>query len=87
MSEKQSVAFLSGELELVARRFFADCKWLGVTPSIAEAAGIWWRDYGASHDLDMADVLVVATAEHHGLAFAALNLKHFPMLKGLKRAY
>ena len=31
--------------------------------------------------------LIAATAEHHGLDLATLNVKHFPMFKRLKAAY
>lgn len=50
-------------------------------------AGTYIRHYRASHALDIPDALIAATAEHHGLALATLNVKHFPMLDGLKRAY
>jgi len=30
---------------------------------------------------------IAATAEHHGLKLATLNVKHFPMFPKLKRAY
>lgn len=50
-------------------------------------AGSYMRHYHASHALDIPDALIAATAEHHGLALATLNVKHFPMLDGLKRAY
>jgi predicted nucleic acid-binding protein len=54
---------------------------------IFKAAGAHLRHFHASHSLDMADALIAATAEHHGLKLATLNVKHFPMIKGLKRAY
>ena len=45
------------------------------------------RHFQASHGLDVSDALIAATAEQHGLALATLNIKHFPMFKGLKRPY
>ena len=33
------------------------------------------------------DAIIAATAEHHGLRLATLNVKHFPMFPKLKRAY
>ncbi len=40
-----------------------------------------------SHGLDDIDALIAATAEHHGLRLATLNVKHFPMFPKLRRAY
>lgn len=50
-------------------------------------AGSYMRHYRASHAIDIPDALIAAAAEHHGLRLATLNVKHFPMLKGLRRAY
>lgn len=60
---------------------------LPVTFEIARIAGQHARHYQPSHGLDDLDALIAATAEHHGLALATLNVKHFPMIKGLKAAY
>jgi predicted nucleic acid-binding protein len=60
---------------------------LSVTPFIAEAAGHAMRHFKKSHDLDIADALIGATAEEHGLQLATLNVKHFPMLPRLRPAY
>ncbi len=50
-------------------------------------AGVFSRLYEPSHGLDDIDALIAATAEHHGLRLATLNVKHFPMFPKLKRAY
>lgn len=50
-------------------------------------AGSYMRHFRASYAIDIPDALIAATAEHHGLKLATLNVKHFPMLKGLRRAY
>lgn len=60
---------------------------LPVTLDIARTAGQHMKHFGASHGLDDFDALIAATAEHHGLPLATLNVKHFPMLKGLKAAW
>lgn len=73
--------------EAVARGFFRECKIVGISETIAEGAGNALRHYQASHGLDVPDALIAATAEQHGLALATLNVKHFPMFKGLKAAY
>jgi predicted nucleic acid-binding protein len=54
---------------------------------IASLAGDYLRQYGRSHGIDLIDTLIAATAKTSGLALATLNLKHFPMFKGLRRPY
>jgi predicted nucleic acid-binding protein len=54
---------------------------------IASLAGDYLRQYGRSHGVDPIDALIAATAKTSGLALATLNLKHFPMFKGLRRPY
>jgi predicted nucleic acid-binding protein len=73
--------------ELAARSFFRDCHQLSLSPVIAETGGMMLRHYKASHGTDVPDALIAATAEHHGLTLATLNVKHFPMFKKLKPAY
>lgn len=58
-----------------------------VTETIADRGGVLLRHYHPSHGIDVSDAIIAATAEQHGLALATLNLKHFPMIKGLKRPY
>lgn len=58
-----------------------------VDRSIAERAGQLIKHYKSSHGIDDFDALIAATAEHHGLALATLNVKHFPMFPKLKAAY
>ncbi len=60
---------------------------LPVTPDIARRAGVFVRLYDASHGIGAIDAIIGATAEHHGLRLATLNVKHFPMFPKLKRAY
>ena len=55
--------------------------------AIAARAGVFVRLYGGSHSIDDPDAIIAATAEHHGLRLATLNVKHFPMFPKLKRAY
>jgi predicted nucleic acid-binding protein len=40
-----------------------------------------------SHGIDIPDAIIAATAEHHGLKLATLNVRHFPMFRKLKPAY
>ena len=45
------------------------------------------RLFGRSHSVELGDALIAATAEHHDLKLATLNVRHFPMFKRLKPAY
>lgn len=54
---------------------------------IARLAGDYVRDFGKSHGVDPIDALIAATAKTKGLDLATLNIEHFPMFRGLKRAY
>jgi predicted nucleic acid-binding protein len=60
---------------------------LPVTSPIARAAGQHVKHYRRSHGLDDLDALIAATAEHHRLALATRNVKHFPMFAKLKAPY
>jgi predicted nucleic acid-binding protein len=60
---------------------------LPVTQDIAKRAGIFVRLYQASHSVASMDAIIAATAEHHGLKLATLNVKHFPMFPKLKPPY
>ena len=60
---------------------------LAVTSEIAKQAGNYLRHFSLSHGIDIPDAIIAATAEHHGLKLATLNVKHFPMFPKLKRAY
>lgn len=51
---------------------------------IARHAGELRRRYRRSHSaIGLADSLIAATAEAHGLELATLNVRHFPMIAGL----
>ena len=53
----------------------------------AKRAGELLAKYRPSHGIDAIDAMIAATAEVHDLELATLNLKHFPMIKGLQRPY
>jgi predicted nucleic acid-binding protein len=65
----------------------APLKGLPVTAEIAERGGGFMRHFGKTHRIDIPDAIIAATAEHHGLRLATLNVKHFPMFPKLKRPY
>ena len=60
---------------------------VGVTREIARAGGLFKRDYGKSHGISLADAILAATAQSETAELCTLNVKHYPMLKGLKGAY
>ena len=73
------------ERDIVAVRQQLSC--LPIGEEIGERAGSIMRHFHKSHGIDIPDALIAATAEHHGLRLATLNVKHFPMFPKLKRAY
>jgi predicted nucleic acid-binding protein len=60
---------------------------LPITPEIAELGGLFSRDFRSSHGCGLADCLIAATADLHGLMLVTLNAKHFPMLKTKETPY
>jgi len=60
---------------------------LPITSETAELAGLFSRDFRPSHGCGLADCLVAATAQLHGLKLATLNSKHFPMLQDVRVPY
>lgn len=54
------------------------------TEAIAHRAGEFMRDFRRSHQgMGLGDYLIAATADHHGLDLATLNVRHFPMFPEL----
>jgi len=68
-------------------RFISLFRVVSVSPAIAKAGGLYKRDYGKSHGVGLADALMAATAESENAELTTLNIKHFPMIKGLAPAY
>jgi predicted nucleic acid-binding protein len=58
-----------------------------VDVEIAKSGGLYQRDYGKSHGVGLADAILAATAEAWKAELKTLNIKHYPMLKGLRPAY
>jgi predicted nucleic acid-binding protein len=58
-----------------------------VTAEIAKAGGLYKRDYGKSHGVGLADAILAATSEIENAVLKTLNIKHYPMIKGLTPAY
>lgn len=60
---------------------------LTITAEIAEKAGLWSREFRKSHGCGLADCLIAATADAHGLMLMTLNGKHYPMLDTVETPY
>ena len=58
-----------------------------VTGDIAKAAGLLKRNFEKSHGVNLADAILAATAESEKAELKTLNVKHYPMIPGLKPAY
>lgn len=53
---------------------------LSTTEKVARRGGLYRRNYRPSHGTGLADALVAATAEEHGLSLVTFNRRHFPMV-------
>ena len=60
---------------------------LPITLEIATQGGIYFSKYSASHGSGLADCLIAATADLHGLTLRTLNAKHYPMLEQIEVPY
>ncbi len=81
-------AGVKGDMEETALDSFISLfRVLPVTGKIAKASGLYTRDYGKSHKVGLADAILAATSEAENAELKTLNVKHYPMLKGLKPAY
>lgn len=62
--------------------------WAAVDEAISRRAGDVGRAYRRSHPgIGVADLIVAATALEFGLEMATINVRHFPMFKGLRPPY
>ncbi len=58
-----------------------------VTDEIARMGGLYKRDFGKSHGVGLADAIIAATCKTMNAQLKTLNIKHYPMIKGIKPAY
>lgn len=54
-----------------------DC--VEIDARVGQKAGRYRHLFGRSHDVEIADALIAATAHVHGLTLCTRNLKHYPM--------
>lgn len=79
---------VKGEKEQAALEAFVSLfRVVPVDAEIAKIGGLYKRDYGKSHGVGLAEAILAATAEAWNADLKTLNIKHYPMLKGLRPAY
>ena len=67
---------------------FKVISWLPVNAEIARRAGELARKFRASHSgIDTADYLIAAAVQILDAELLTTNVRHFPMLKGLRAPY
>ncbi|MEX2237374.1 MAG: type II toxin-antitoxin system VapC family toxin [Dehalococcoidia bacterium] len=63
-------------------------EWHPVTEQMAERAGELGRTWRPSHgSIELADLIIAATAQLLGLPLLTRNIKHFPMFPDLQAPY
>ncbi len=81
-------AGVKGDSELNAlKNFISLFRVIPVTSEIAKTGGLYKRDYGKSHGVGLADAIIAATCEAENAELKTLNIKHYPMIKGLTPTY
>ena len=81
-------AGVKGDAELSALENFVSLfRVIPVTSEIAKTGGLYKRDYGKSHGIGLADAIIAATCDAENAALKTLNIKHYPMIKGLTPTY
>jgi len=71
-----------------AERLFAALRWAPVDEAIARQAGELGRTIRASHSaISTADLIVASTAQVLDARLATMNVRDFPMFKGLRPPY
>jgi predicted nucleic acid-binding protein len=79
---------VKGEAELATLDDFISLfRVVPVTAEIARAGGLLRRDFGKAQGVGLADAILAATAYAEDADLATLNVKHYPMFKGLRPAY
>ena len=58
-----------------------------VTRAIAVQGGLHRRKFRKSHNVQLADALIAATAESMQAELFTLNLRHYPMLADVRAPY
>lgn len=81
-------AGIKGDTELtVLENFISIFRVIPMTSEIAKRGGLYKRDYGKSHGIGLADAIIAATCEVENAELKTLNVRHYPMIKGLTPTY
>lgn len=81
-------AGVKGDQELAALEAFVSLfPVVEVSQEIAKRAGLLKREYSRSHAVGLADAILAATTLSESAELKTLNVKHYPMLQGLRPAY
>lgn len=81
------VGVRAGE-EAATDRLLDQLRWLAVDNELADAAGRIGRRYLRSHQgVDTVDYLLAAAVEALDARLLTSNVRHFPMIEGLRAAY
>jgi hypothetical protein len=81
-------AGVKGSAEQAALEAFVSVfRVIPVNGEIAKAGGLYKSELGKSYGIGLADAILAATAEAENAELKTLNIKHYPMLKGLTPAY
>jgi predicted nucleic acid-binding protein len=75
------------EEERALQQFLLAFSILPVTERVARLGGLYRRKYRPSHGTGLADALIAATAEEHGLTLVTFNRRYFPMVSGVMVPY
>lgn len=74
--------------EATTARLLAALDWRPVDQTISRLAGALGREFRESFPgLGLADLLIAATAKIEGAELVTGNVRHFPMIEGLKPPY
>jgi predicted nucleic acid-binding protein len=87
-----SVAEITGGMRAHEKRqvwrLLASLRVEDVNEVVARRAGEFMRQFRASHSaIGLGDYLIAATADVRGYELATLNVRHFPMFKGLRAPF
>ena len=74
--------------EAKTRALLGVLRWVPVDAALAEAAGVLARRYVRSHPgIDTVDYVIAATMSAEQADLWTLNVRHFPMVPGLRPPY
>jgi predicted nucleic acid-binding protein len=65
--------------ERILNALFGAIHCISIDDKIGIRAGEYLRQYARSHDVELGDALIAATASLHNLALWTRNRKHYPM--------